>query len=286
MKFENGIHAITNEQYHSSEGISRSDLMRFKKSPMHFKHKPITEETEALIIGELVHTLVLEPELFDIKFVLKPALDKLPTEVRLKDVGKEQFEAYKAQRKFIQDNNKRIMDEFELTSVGKRVIESNHYAKAKTYADAVNNHMFKQYLSQGYRVENSIFFRHELTGLQCKVRPDAWLGDIVIDLKTSADASFRAFQSSAVTNGYYLQAGMIKRALESLNKPLKNFIFVVVEKKEPYAIGIYKLDDEALEYGANEFDTLMVELDKYIQKDEFPDYGIQTLSIPAWLKTE
>jgi hypothetical protein len=51
MKFENGIHAITNEQYHSSEGISRSDLMRFKKSPMHFKHKQSLKETPSLIIG-------------------------------------------------------------------------------------------------------------------------------------------------------------------------------------------------------------------------------------------
>ena len=286
MKFENGIHAITNEQYHSSEGISRSDLMRFKKSPMHFKHKQTLEETEALIIGELVHTLVLEPQLFDIKFIIKPSLDKLPTELRLKDVGKEEFEKNKLERKLTQEKNKTLMDEFLLLSSDKKIIEHAHYVKAKCYADAVNNHEFKQYLQQGYRVENSIFFRHELTGLQCKVRPDAWLGDIVIDLKTAADGSYKSFQSSAINNGYFLQAGMIKRALESLNKPLKNFIFVVVEKKEPYAIGIYKLDDEALEYGANEFDTLMVELNKYIQKNEFPDYGIQTLSIPAWLKSE
>lgn len=286
MKFENGIHAITNEQYHSSEGISRSDLMRFKKSPMHFKYKQALEETEALIIGELVHTLVLEPQLFDIKFIIKPSLDKLPPELRLKDVGKEEFEKNKLERKLTQEKNKTLMDEFLLLSSDKKIIEHAHYVKAKCYADAVNNHEFKQYLQQGYRVENSIFFRHELTGLQCKVRPDAWLGDIVIDLKTAADGSYKSFQSSAINNGYFLQAGMIKRALESLNKPLKNFIFVVVEKKEPYAIGIYKLDDEALEYGANEFDTLMVELNKYIQKNEFPDYGIQTLSIPAWLKSE
>lgn len=286
MQFTNGIHAITNEQYHSSEGISRSDLMRFKKSPMHFKHKQVLEETEALIIGELVHTLVLEPQLFDIKFIIKPSLDKLPPELRLKDVGKEEFEKNKLERKLAQEKNKTLMDEFLLLSSDKKIIEHAHYVKAKCYADAVNNHKFKQYLQQGYRVENSIFFRHELTGLQCKVRPDAWLGDIVIDLKTAADGSYKSFQSSAINNGYFLQAGMIKRALESLNKPLKNFIFVVVEKKEPYAIGIYKLDDEALEYGANEFDTLMIELNKYIQKNEFPDYGIQTLSIPAWLKTE
>ena len=61
---------------------------------------------------------------------------------------------------------------------------------------------------------------------------------------------------------------------------------MAVEKESPYAIGIYKLDDEALEFGANEFDTLMIELNKYIQKNEFPDYGIQTLSIPAWIKME
>jgi exodeoxyribonuclease VIII len=262
MKFENGIHAITNEQYHSSEGISRSDLMRFKKSPMHFKHKQSLKETPSLIIGELVHTLVLEPNFFNDRYIVNPGFDRRTKEGKIEHA------------------------EFITASEGKRIVEANHFTEASKMAGAVNNHMFKQYLSQGYRVENSIFFRHELTGLQCKVRPDAWLGDIVIDLKTTADASFRSFQSSAYNYGYYLQAGMIKRALESLNKPIKNFIFVAVEKEAPYAIGIYKLDDEALEFGANEFDTLMVELNKYIQKNEFPDYGIQTLSIPAWLKTE
>lgn len=262
MKFENGIHAITNEQYHSSEGISRSDLVRFKKSPMHFKCKQKIKETPSLIIGDLVHTLVLEPHLFSERYIVNPGFDRRTKEGKL-DYA-----------------------EFQIVSEGKRIIETNHYDEAIRIAESVNNHMFKQYLSQGYRVENSIFFRHELTGLQCKVRPDAWLGDIVIDLKTTTDASFRSFQSSAINYGYYLQAGMIKRALESLNKPIKNFIFVAVEKEAPYAIGIYKLDDEALEYGANEFDTLMVELNKYIQKNEFPDYGIQTLSIPAWLKSE
>jgi len=262
MKFENGIHAITNEQYHSSEGISRSDLMRFKRSPMHFKHKQSLKETPALIIGELVHTLVLEPHFFNDRYIVNPGFDRRTKE------GKAEHA------------------EFMTASEGKRIVEANHFTEASKMADAVNNHMFKQYLSQGYRVENSIFFRHELTGLQCKVRPDAWLGDIIIDLKTTADASFRSFQSSAYNYGYYLQAGMIKRALESLNKPIKNFIFVAVEKEAPYAIGIYKLDDEALEYGANEFDTLMMELQKNIERNEFPDYGIQTLTIPAWLKTE
>ena len=262
MKFENGIHAITNEQYHSSEGISRSDLVRFKKSPMHFKCKQKIKETASLIIGELVHTLVLEPHLFSERYIVNPGFDRRTKEGKLEYA------------------------EFQLASEGKRIIEANHYEEAVHIAESVNNHEFKQYLQKGYRVENSIYFEHELTGLQCKVRPDAWLGDIVIDLKTTTDASFRSFQSSAVNYGYFLQAGMIKRALESLKKPLRNFIFVVVEKEAPYAIGIYKLDDEALEYGANEFDTLMVELNKYIQKNEFPDYGIQTLSIPTWLKSE
>lgn len=262
MKFENGIHAITNEQYHSSEGISRSDLMRFKKSPMHFKHKQSLKETPSLIIGELVHALVLEPHFFNDRYIVNPGFNRKSKE------GKAEYA------------------QFQLASEGKKIIEGKIYAEASRIADSVNNHEFKQYLQQGYRVENSIYFEHESTGLQCKVRPDAWLGDVIIDLKTTADASFKSFQSSAYNYGYYLQAGMIKRALESLNKPIKNFIFVAVEKEAPYPIGIYKLDDEALQFGANEFDTLMIELNKYIQKNEFPDYGIQTLSIPAWLKSE
>jgi hypothetical protein len=59
-----GIYDIENEDYHNSEGLSRSALMKFKISPLHYwseyKKEGRKKETNtpALILGNAVHTYI------------------------------------------------------------------------------------------------------------------------------------------------------------------------------------------------------------------------------------
>lgn len=263
MKLDNGIHIISNEEYHASEGISRSQLMEIKRSPRHYWYKfhsgqYVREEKKDFAIGNAVHTMVLEPRSFEERFAIMQDIN------RRTNAGKEEYKEFVAQ------------------SHGMTILSQEDFQLSKNIADAVKQNADAMYLVLDSRIENSIYFTHQLTGQQCKTRPDAWNGSIVIDLKTTKDASYRDFQSSAYKNGYFLQAGMMYEAMKSIGQPLEKFVFIAVEKTPPFAVAIYILDDYAIECGLQEFDRLMGLLCQCESNNKWQDYGIQTLTVPGW----
>ena len=104
--YRDGVHDITNDEYHAANGISRSRLMLLDKSPYHYWYEVLSgeaevrESTPAMLIGSLFHTLLLEPEKFDREYALMPKIDR-----RTKQ-GKEDYEAFvqEAQNKIILTN--------------------------------------------------------------------------------------------------------------------------------------------------------------------------------------
>jgi hypothetical protein len=290
QQLQDGIHEIPNSVYHGSLGISRSALMEFKKSPYHYWYKYINQErtpsytTTAMKLGELVHCLVLEPQCFDERYAMRPSLKELPKVGLLKDVGREEYDQQKADRELTQTENNLLIDEFASHSEGKEIITTDMYTEAKLYADSVLNNSVAQALFTGVYVEKSIYFTHKETGLQCKVRPDAWMGGVVTDLKTCKDASFDAFQRAAVGSGYFTQAAMIKYALATIGIEMQKFIFYCVEKTEAAPCTYYELDAETLERAENEYNTLMHGIAYCMETNRWGAYQPQTLTYPAWAK--
>lgn len=289
-ELENGIHDIPNEVYHASLGLSRSGLMEFKKSPYHYWYRYINPErkpsycTPAMKLGELVHALVLEPEYFNERYVMKPELATLPKVGLLKDLGREEFDRQKLGREAAQIANELIMDNFNNSSEGKEILNPDMYAEAKHYAESVLKDPVAQALFTDVQVEKSIYFTHRATGIQCKVRPDAWVGGVVTDLKTCKDADFDAFQRAAVGSGYFIQAAMIKQALESLGMEMEKFIFYCVEKSEAAPCTYYELDLESLERAENEFNNLMQGIAYCMEHNRWGAYQPQVLTYPVWAK--
>ena len=267
-KFQNGVHNIANDEYHSSMGLSRSALMEFKRSPFHYWHKYMVdtdrrvEPSTAMVMGNLVHTMVLEPHKFDSEFVMRPEMD------RRTNAGKQAFNA------------------FSMTLAGRQSVTYEQVEHANAIQKAIIENDLAFALLQECDIEQSIYFTHQATGIQCKCRPDAWNVSIVIDLKTTADASFRAFQSSAFKYGYFLQAGMIHQGLASIGLSLEKFVFMVVEKEKPHAVALYVLDDEAIDFGVNQFNTLIESYAQCQQNDKWPSFGLQVLTIPNYAQYE
>ena len=266
--FENGVHHIANDVYHSSHGISRSALMEFKRSPFHYWHRYLNpdnvrgESTPAMVMGNLVHTLTLEPEKFDDEFIVRPDVD------RRTNAGKFAYNQWQA------------------TLAGRIGVTRDQLDEATAIAGAVRANELANSLLEDCKIEQSIYFTHRHTGIQCKVRPDAWNGSIIVDLKTTNDASFRAFQSSAFKYGYFLQAGMISYALDSIGIKMEKFINLAVEKTAPHAVGLFVLDEEAIVYGETQFDALMESYAKCLEKNSWPGYGLQVLTVPSYAAYE
>jgi hypothetical protein len=297
---DNGIHDIPNDVYHASAGVSRSGLMELKRSPYHYWYKYLNpnreheKPTPAMKLGELVHALVLEPQYFEERYMIPPELAPVPRVQLLKDLvatlgkeeGRKEYDMQKAERDHIVELNEMVIAQFESLADCKEIIKPDMYIEARALADAVLRDPMAQQLFTDMQPEKSIYFTHKGTGLQCKVRPDAWLGSIVTDLKTCADASLWAFQSAAYKSGYFIQAAMMKQALESLGMRLDQFIFFCVEKTPAKACVYYPVDDESLYHGEKEFDGLMYQLAECMQSNVWRSYETDFLTYPTWAKYE
>ncbi len=267
-KFAPGIHNISNERYHASEGMSRSKLWTFKKLPSLYHYQYLSgkyvrnDDKEEYVIGNMMHTMLLEPELFDEQFYIMPRTD------RRTNAGKELYA-----QAIIEAGNKTVITDMQLEQV-KEMKES-----------LLKNSLVSNILN-GAKVEQSIFWEDKETGLLCKSRPDIWNTPLCGDLKTSRNASYHGFQKAAMTDGLFMQAAMMYEALQSIQMPFEKFIFICVEKTPPYVTGLYLLDDEALQFGLDLFHATLRDFAKSQEEDVWPDYGVQTLMIPKYATME
>jgi exodeoxyribonuclease VIII len=86
--------------------------------------------------------------------------------------------------------------------------------------------------------------------VDCKARPD-WLtpDNIIVDLKTTEDASPRGFAQSVRKYRYDVQAAFYSDGLEAATgKECEGFFFIAVEKSPPFLCAVYFLGaDDLLE---------------------------------------
>lgn len=264
-KYEDGVHNISNEEYHSSDGISRSALMLLDKSPYHFWYEKLSglvdkkESTPAMNIGSAFHTLLLEPELFDNEFTVMPKID------RRTKAGKEKYE------------------KFALLTSGKILLTDEQYIQALSMAQELKNHEIVTTLLEGANFEQSIYWTDKETGLQFKTRPDIWSRKMIVDLKTTADANKQSFTRSAVKYGYYLQAGMAFEACRAIGEPFEMFVILAVEKEKPYVPSIFIMKEWALQKGIEKFQEYKTKLKECFDSYTWPGYPIEELGYPDYM---
>lgn len=287
-----GVYDLSNDEYHSSDGLSRSALWLYRENPYKYWYQYLSgqyerpKDTEALRLGSLIHSMVLEPELFHQQYVMKPELTPIPPEVRLKDVGREEFEQNKEIRRQTKASNDDLMAFFNENLNGRTVISEKDIAIANECRNSVYRCPKNAKLLANLEIEKSIYWTDEETGVLCKARPDGFNNAIAVDLKSSRSANGRYFQSAAMKEGYFLQAGMIYEGLKAIGKPIRKFVFIVIEKEPPFSVATYILDDEALQYGIDLFHALLRKYAVSRETNQFDDYGFQVLMAPKYALEE
>lgn len=229
---------MTEKEYRAHPAISRSDLWKLNESPEKFKwyKEHPTPPTPALLFGQVVHKLLLEPDGFEGEFAVFPEVD------RRTKAGKEEYAAF--------------LDENE----GKGLITVDAFQTAWDMAEKAKQEPFVRKLLNGEH-EKPFFWTDEVTQEDCKCRVDC-LTDIggkpyIIDYKTCADASNDAFMRDAIKYGYHVQAAMYSDGVEKNIGVKPTFVFIAQEKAEPYAINIFQSDEAFVQYGEDVFRELM-----------------------------
>lgn len=273
---------MTNDEYHAALGFSSSQVRAFsEQSPLHYWWKiegkdaaaaesededVEDDESKDLKFGTAVHAIVLEPHLFHETY-----RKSLPFNAR-KKAGR----AYR--------------DEFaaKCLSDGKIAIHPDEHAACLAIAKRVREHPVASGFLTGGKAEQSYFVLDKELGVVRKCRPDYLLdsGFAMTDLKTCRSASPRTFYYDGKAKGYHLAVPWYLDILDELyGEPPKHFVWVAVEKKPPYAIGIFFAKPEQI---AVDRETVRGHFAKLVQchkTGHWPDWGeseVLPFEPPRW----
>ncbi len=264
---------IDNDAYHAGPGVSKSHFDSIspmnKGCPLKYWYKHVREDREPsaptpnMIAGTAMHTLVLEPDDFDVLYVKEPKID------RRTKAGKEEAAA------------------FEQEHQGKILLTTDQIEKVKGMAGAINRHATAAPLLRAGEAEASYYAIDEGTGLLIKSRPDFVTddGNIMVDLKSTVDASPEGFARSIVNFRYFMQPawyGDVMRAA-GYTAP-KHFVFIAVEKEPPYAVGVYYATPEIFDIGREQSRYDLDLIAQCHKAGEWPDYAVKAkpIELPAW----
>ena len=269
----------SNEVYHANDAISHSKLELFRRRPISYYRRFIArtvarpETTEAFRVGSAAHCAVLEPTTLLDRYTLRPyGIDRRTKE------GKIAFA------------------EFEAANSGKTIMTAEEFAWVHEMNAAVQLHpLASQLLAAG---QPELSWRVQPSGslaLQCRTD---WFNPAgcelsggrpyVADLKTveSLDSdAFRNFERACFSFGYHRQAGFyLPLITEIIGSPVFDFLFIVVEKAEPYGVAVYRLSDAATARGHDETITDLIRLQACIKDQQWPNLpnDLREIGLPKW----
>lgn len=258
-------------EYHADKTrVSKHGLDLIHRAPAVYHARllsPPEPRTAAQRWGTLVHLYTFEPENVARETAITPAgID------RRTKAGKEAWES------------------FILEACGREPVSEDEHAELMQVADAVHAHPTAgRILAAGHpsTAEMSLYWTDPDIGARCRARPDQVTTDaLVVDLKTTANASADAFQRDAWKFRYHVQAAFYLDALRTLRHPAESFVFIAVEKEAPYLVQVFVATDEFVDAGRVAYKADLETYKSCLASGSWPGFptDAQPLTIPAFAK--
>lgn len=276
-----GLVEMTNDEYHAAPGYSKSHLDKIADCPAEYWHHYLNEDRkkaaedgeaeaaeekrEELVQGSAIHTAILEPDLFPSTYMVLPDLN-----LRTK--------AGRAER-----------DAFIAAHPGREVLTVEQHNIAIACQNAVRRHPVASRLFREGQAEQSWFTIDKETGELIKCRTD-WLNasaGMIVDVKSTKDASPAGFGKSVANFRYHLQPPWYQDVFEQeFGEAPPLWVFLAIEKKEPFKIGLYYPTPDDIEMGRRQARRDFMKILECKRTGSWPDYGheVQPLQIPGWYK--
>lgn len=261
------VHGLSFDKYRARPGLSISQLKEMARSPLHYRHALSNrKETPALALGQAAHCATLEPERFDASYSVWSRRTKSGN---------------------LAPRNGKHWNSFREANASRSIISEDEHAEATGIRDAVRAHPeAMKYLRTG-SAEVSMFWG--FNGRQCRGRID-WLheseeiGTALVGLKSTRDCRQRPFGWQAERLGYHLQWAFYWDGWRALHgRTPDRVVEICVESKPPHAVAVYRIPDEVLQRGAEEYMTLLETLDECERANRWPgpNEAEQDLILPS-----
>lgn len=283
-----GLVELTNEEYHSGPGISKSHLDDIAVSPLYYWDKRINPDREpeeikhCFAVGDGTHKLVLEPGTFEQKYAVGFDKSAYPDALATVDDMKQALAAEmlptsgskpELARRLVEEagypRDKILMyleQDYKATLGDKIIIPAKDYKDMLNMLRAVHRHPWAGGLLSSVEVEQSFFVTRRVAVIDhdtgkvigeeevlCKCRTDAITTDgrFVVDLKTTDDVSLSGFGATIARRRYEVQAAWYLDILYDLygEDAPRDFVFIAVQKTRPYDVAVHYLTKAQIERG-------------------------------------
>jgi hypothetical protein len=232
-----GIYDMDIDAYLGEQGyVSSSGLKRVLESPEALQRYLLRqhESTPRLDLGTAVHCALLEPERFAREYVA------LPVE-HVDLFHSEDLQLIREQKPY----PLRFITEAQMQAV-QGICE-----QVARQPDVVE-------LLQRGLPERSLFWHDPETGIRCKIRPDLLvLPHLILELKTTFDASLAVFQRTLQMQRYHLSAAMYLEGVKYLTDHAINYVYLVASRHPPYQVETFVPGAEMLHEGARLYRTAL-----------------------------
>lgn len=255
-------------EYEAIPALNWSTLKHLAISPrmLRWRADHPRPETAALRLGRAIHCAILEPERWARCYVPHP------------DFGDGRTKAAKAAKADW------------LASIDGRdveVLDADEHALAEHCAEAVRTHPRARRLLEHTRVEETVTWTDEETGVDCKSRLDIAAPGYVVDLKSSRMQTVRAIEIQIASLLYHGQLAFYHDAAIATRRipyDADGPYIVVVQTVEPYDVVPGRLMREDLEKGRALYRSF---LRKYLEcqaADWWPGLApdVIDLDLPPW----
>lgn len=253
-------------EYLAMPAVSKHALDEFERSPLHCKRYldgGVSEQTDAMLFGQLLHSLILENKE---DFIVQP-----------------QFYA-NGQKAW--HNGATYCKEWNAAKT-KPIISAAEQRELSFCRQAVVTSNLAMSILKVGEPEVSLFAKCPRTGLHLKCRLDWLRPKGVVDLKSTTDASTRAFSREIVNRRYHVQAAMNQYLCELNDIDAPNWHLIILEKGEQPMVNVRLLKSDAVAVGRMEMFRALEGIAECMESGVWNGYcdesePIGEIDIPAW----
>lgn len=254
--------------YHRRElGVATNSTLKIirDRSPAHYRAWVDAEddnETPPLLFGLAYHMRVLEPERYAREYQVMPSFGDMRS-----------------------SNNRAKRDEWLADNPGVTTVSAADGERIEAMHTALMAHPLVAGIMREGHSEVTMRWIDEPTGVRCRARVDWWVpGKLLMDLKTTDDASPRGFVRSIDKYGYHAQHSFYCEAARCCGETIRNYLILAQEKEPPYVAAVYHVDTAAEIRGYELISAGLQTMRDCLASDTWPGYstGITQLSLPPW----
>ena len=257
--------------------LSYSSLKEFLKSPRHFvdyRTKERSKQTEAMLLGSLVHLLILEPEKVAKNVIKLEKIDRRTKE------GKKRGEE---------------IDALRILEPNKLFVSVEMFEKAQLMKNSFfNNEFAKELFDNKTSVEESMNFENRETKLSLIAKIDMKSSidktKYIVDLKTAKSSQPSEFAKSLINFKYDLQAPLYINP-DKLKFKEPKFLFIIIENESPFNCEVLEVSNSDMNMFYNSYLNVLANFQRCMFEDSFNkgyeffnEKETNFLKLPSWYK--